>query len=63
MVAGDWKLECGRMQMRMRKLFGSDGKILKVGRGGGLPDFINALKIIELPCIAGELYGMQFTPQ
>lgn len=51
------------MQMRMRKLFGSDGKILKVGRGGGLPDFINALKIIELPCIAGELYGMQFTPQ
>lgn len=45
------------------KTFWEQWKYSKSVLGGWLPDFINVLNITELPCIMGELYGMQFTPQ
>lgn len=60
LVAEDWRLECNWLQMHTRNLFGSEGNILKLDWGDGCTT-INLLKITQLPCIMGELSGMQIT--
>lgn len=62
LVAENWRLECNELQMYMRNLFGSEGTILKLDWGDGCTT-INLLKITQLPCIIGELFGMQTTTQ